>query len=126
MRISKSADWRNSSSVLREIAFGLGVDEGEHVDGLARADDVDLRRVTGFGGSAELNERLHVKRLDEALKAHRLQRLAAEVLGAQGGVEAFNGGSVGAGCLVDLLGGERRQVVFAYGPLVSFLCGLRT
>ena len=35
-----------------EVAGGFGLDDGEHVDGLAGTHEVDLRGLAGFGAAA--------------------------------------------------------------------------
>ena len=89
---------------LGEVAGGFGGDGGEHVDGLACAEDVDLGLLAGGGGAAELHEGLHVEGLDEALEGHLGDGFHAGVGGADGGVEAVYGGLVGAAGLASCSG----------------------
>jgi hypothetical protein len=89
-----------------EAGFGFGRDDGEHVDGLAGAEDVDLGLLAGGGGTAELHEGLHVEGLDDAVEGHLGDGLHAGVGGADGGVEAVYRGLEGGFGLGGLLGGE--------------------
>ncbi len=54
----------------REVGLGFVVEDGEHVDGLTGAEDVDLGLLAFLGAAAELEDGLHVDGLDESLEGH--------------------------------------------------------
>ncbi len=87
-----------------EVALGLFGEDGEHVDALAGAHEVDLGLLAFLGGAAELHHGGHVDGLDELVEAHGWGVVDAGVGGADGGVEAVGGHLVGAAGLLGLLG----------------------
>ena len=88
-----------------EIALGFFGEDGEHVDALAGAHEVDLGLLAFGGGAAELHDGGDVDGLDELVEAHGGRMVHAGVGGADGGVEAVGGHLVGAAGLLGLLGG---------------------
>ena len=118
MRSSKRAGGEEVLLGFDEVAFGLLGEHGDHVDGLACAEEVYARFLAFGGGGAELYESVHVKRLNEALEGELGDGPHGGVGGADGGVESVGGGFVGGVGLVALLGGGGRRhvgdVVFAY------------
>ncbi len=54
-----------------EVAFGFFFEHSQHVDALARSEDIDLGLLALLGGAAELHDGGHVDRLHELLEAHR-------------------------------------------------------
>ena len=105
MRSSKRALSRRRGLFGGEIALGFVFEDGEHVDALAGAEDVDLGLLAFRGGAAELHDGGHVDGLDELLEAHGGRVVHAGVGGADGGVETIGGHLVGALGLFRLLGG---------------------
>ncbi len=73
--------------------------------------------LAGGSGAAELQQGLHVERLDDALEGDGRSVLHAGIGGADGGVEAVDGGVEGALGLLGLLGrgGGRSLIVFDLG-----------
>ena len=111
MRSSKRALSSRRVSSGREIAFGLFGEDGEHVDALAGAHDVDLGLLALVGCTAELHDRGHVDGLDELVEAHGGRVVHAGIGGADGGVEAVGGHLVGAAGLIGLFcGGLGRKL----------------
>ena len=53
-----------------EVALGLFCEDGEHVDALAGAHEVELGLLAGLGSGAELHDCGHVDGLDELVEAH--------------------------------------------------------
>ena len=93
-----------------EVAVGFLGEDGEHVDALARAHEVDAGLLAGLGGAAELHDGGHVDGLDDLLEGHRGGMIHAGVGGADGGVEALGGlliGGVGLLHLAAVGGGGR-------------------
>ena len=103
MRSSKRALSSRRCLVGGEVALGLFGEDGEHVDALAGAEEVDLGLLALVGGAAELHDRRHVDGLDELVEAHRGRMVHAGVGGADRGVEAVGGHLVGAAGLLGLL-----------------------
>ena len=94
-----------------EVALGLFGEDGEHVDALAGAHEVDLGLLAFGGGAAELHDGGHVDGLDDLVEGHRGRVVHAGVGGADGGVEAVGGGLVGVAGLLGLLGGGAGEVL---------------
>jgi hypothetical protein len=95
-----------------EVAFGFFGEDGEHVDALTGAHEVDLGLLAFLGGSAELHHGGEVDGLDELVEAHGWGVVGARVCGTDGGVEAVGSHLVGATGLLGLLGcGRGGQVV---------------
>ena len=69
-----------------EIASGLLGEDGEHIDALAGAEDVDLRLLALGGGAAELHDGGEIDGLDYLVEANRRLVVHARVGGADGGV----------------------------------------
>ena len=109
-----------------EIAASLFVENAEHVDGLARAEDVDLRLLALLRAAAELQDGLHVDGLDELLEGHGGRMVRAGVGGADSGVEAVGGGLEGDTGLLHLLGGGLGEgFVSVRGSYLGRLVGVR-
>ena len=108
MRSSKSAlsSRRVSSGVRLPLVFSAST--AEHIDALARAEDVDLGLLALVGCAAELHDRGHVDGLDELVEAHCGRVIHARVGGANRGVEPVGGHLIGAAGLIVLLCGGRR------------------
>ena len=102
-----------------EVALGLFGEDGEHVDALARAHQVDLGLLALLGGSAELHDGGHVDGLDDLVEAHRGRVIHAGIGGADGGVEALRGLLIGGVGLFHLAGGWRRREVGIGGWLLA-------
>ena len=66
--------------------------DGEHIDRLTGAKDVDLRLLAVLRAAAELQDSLHVDGLHDAFKAECGRVLGTGVSGANGEVEALGGG----------------------------------
>ena len=98
----------------REVALGLFGEDGEHVDALARAHEVDLGLLARLGGAAELQDGGHVDGVDDLLEAHGGRMVHAGVGGADGGVEVVGGLLVGGVGLLHLAGGWRGRK-FGFG-----------
>ena len=94
-----------------EIAPGFVGEDGEHIDALAGAEDVDLGGLALLGGSAELHDGGHVDGLHQSLEAHWRRVFHARVGGADGGVDAVCGGVECELGLRHLLSGWRRGSV---------------
>ena len=86
-----------------EIAGGLLVENAEHVDALACAEDVYLRLLTLFGATAELEDGLHVDGLHDLLEVHGGGMVGTGIGGANGYVEAIGGRLEGEPRLLHLL-----------------------
>ena len=111
-----------------EIGGGSIAEDGEHVDGLLGAEEVDLGLLAFLGASAELQDGLHVDGLDERLEGEGGGVVGAGIGGADSGFEAVGGGLVGEPGLLHLLsGGSGRKVgVEIVGGLterISQACG---
>ena len=100
-----------------EVALGFFGEDGEHVDALARAHQVDLGLLALLGGPAELQDRGHVDGLDDLVEAHGGQCIHAGIGGADRGVQALGGLLVGGVCLLHLAGGRRRREIRGGGLL---------
>ena len=70
-----------------QVALGFFGEDGEHVDALARAHQVDLGLLALVGGAAELHDGGHVDGLDDLLEGHRGWVIHAGIGGADGGIE---------------------------------------
>ena len=106
-----------------EVAFGLLCEDAEHVDGLACAEDIDLRLLAGLGASAELQDGLHVDGLDERFEGEGGGMVRTGVGSADGEVEALGGGVEGAEGLLHLLGGGAGGLIL-FGAFAGRGCGL--
>jgi len=82
-------------------------EDGEHVDALARAHEVDLGLLAGLGCAAELQDRRHVDGVTICSKLMAGRMLHAGVGGADGGVEVIGGLLIGGVGLLHLAGGWR-------------------
>ena len=113
-RSSKRALSRRFCSGGGEVAGCFFREDGEHVNGLAGAEDVDLGLLALLGAAAELQDGLHVDGLDELVEAHGGGVIHAWVGGTDGDVEAVSGGGVGEAGLLHLLrrGGRGEVGVF--------------
>jgi hypothetical protein len=108
-----------------EVAVGFVGEDAEHVDGLACAEDVDLRLLAGLGPAAELQDSLHVNGLDERFEGEGGGVVRTGVGGADCEVEALGGGVEGAERLLHLLGGGAGglvRTVFVVFFSVQLLC----
>ena len=104
MRSSNSAVSSSLLSASVRLSFGLLRENAQHVDGLPRSEDVDLRLLAGSSRAAQLHQRLHVERLDDALEGDLRRALHAWIGGANRGVEPVDGRIEGALGLFSLFG----------------------
>ena len=110
MRSSKRALSSRRVFVGGEVALGLFGEDAEHVDALARAEEVDLGLLALGRGAAELHDGRHVDATGRCCsKLISGGCVHAGVGGADGGVETVGGRLVGAAGLLGLLGGGRRR-----------------
>ena len=105
MRSSKSALSSRRCSSGRRVAFGFFGEDGEHVDALTGAHEIDLGLLAFRRVAAQLHDGGEVDGLDELIEAHLRHALHAGIGGADSGVEAVGGGLVGVASLIGLFGG---------------------
>ena len=99
-----------------KVAGGALMQNGQHVDRLARAQDIDLGLLAFLGAAAKLQNCLHVNGLHNAFEAERGRVLGTWVRCTHGNIQAVSGGLEGnAGLLHLLVRGRRGQVRLGLG-----------